>query len=165
MLVGVIKPMRFVRYCVAQLLGEIAASGIVLALTLGPLSVKSVRGYFLMRIVAADELLQHFSATKHQRSTRRIHRNVHLITIALVLAVLMLAVEKHQATPFAPVRLVYSCPRVRFAYAWHACQMTDRHRAYSVRVSSSQFYSSVPEDEEKIRLQPQTPAQTYYPHT
>jgi aquaporin rerated protein, other eukaryote len=41
-LVGVIGPVRFVLYCVAQLLGAIAASGLVLALTPGPLSVRSV---------------------------------------------------------------------------------------------------------------------------
>lgn len=31
------------------------------------------------------------------------------ITSALVLAVLMLAAEKHSATPFAPVRRLFSC--------------------------------------------------------
>lgn len=42
LLVGVIKPVRFVLYCVAQMLGAIAASGLVLALTPGPLAVKYV---------------------------------------------------------------------------------------------------------------------------
>lgn len=42
LLVGVIKPVRFVLYCVAQMSGAIAASGVLLALTPGPLSVKSV---------------------------------------------------------------------------------------------------------------------------
>jgi aquaporin related protein len=42
LLVGVIKPVRFVLYCIAQMLGAIAASGLILALTPGPLSVKSV---------------------------------------------------------------------------------------------------------------------------
>jgi aquaporin related protein len=40
LLCGVISPTRFVLYCVAQLLGSIAASGLVLGLTPGPLSVK-----------------------------------------------------------------------------------------------------------------------------
>jgi len=81
MLVGVIKPMRSVRYCVAQLLGEIAASGIVLALTLGPLSVNT----FLQQNTNAAQGVSIET----------------FITTALVLA--MLAVEKHQATPFAPI--------------------------------------------------------------
>lgn len=44
LLVGVIKPIRFVLYCIAQLLGAIAGSGLLIALTTGPLSVKSVFG-------------------------------------------------------------------------------------------------------------------------
>jgi aquaporin related protein len=36
LLTGVIKPVRFVLYCIAQLVGAIAASGVVLALTPGP---------------------------------------------------------------------------------------------------------------------------------
>lgn len=42
LLVGIIRPVRFVLYCVAQMLGAIAASGLVLALTPGPLASKSV---------------------------------------------------------------------------------------------------------------------------
>jgi len=82
-LVGVIGPVRFVLYCVAQLLGAIAASGLVLALTPGPLSVNT----FLQQNIntAQGVFIEMF------------------ITTALVLAVLMLAAEKHQATPFAPI--------------------------------------------------------------
>jgi aquaporin rerated protein, other eukaryote len=40
LLVGVIKPVRFALYCIAQLSGAIAASGLILALTPGPLAVK-----------------------------------------------------------------------------------------------------------------------------
>jgi aquaporin rerated protein, other eukaryote len=42
LLAGCIGPMRFVLYCVAQLTGAIAAAGIVLALTPGPLSYEYV---------------------------------------------------------------------------------------------------------------------------
>jgi hypothetical protein len=42
LLAGCIGPMRFVLYCIAQLTGAIAAAGIVLALTPGPLSYKYV---------------------------------------------------------------------------------------------------------------------------
>jgi len=74
---------RFVLYCIAQLLGAVAASGLVLALTPGPLSVNT----FLQQGInpAQGVFIEMF------------------ITTALVLAVLMLAAEKHQATPFAPI--------------------------------------------------------------
>ena len=39
-LVGVVGPVRFVLFCVAQMVGAIAASAIVYGLTPGPLSVK-----------------------------------------------------------------------------------------------------------------------------
>ncbi|EPQ54177.1 aquaporin-like protein [Gloeophyllum trabeum ATCC 11539] len=83
LLVGVIGPVRFVLYCIAQLLGGIAAAALVLALTPGPLSANT----FLQTGVNAAQgvFIEAF------------------ITAALVLAVLMLAAEKHQATPFAPI--------------------------------------------------------------
>ena len=42
LLLGCIGPTRFVLYCIAQLTGAIAAAGIVLALTPGPLTYKYV---------------------------------------------------------------------------------------------------------------------------
>ncbi|KAF8622002.1 hypothetical protein AX15_007356 [Amanita polypyramis BW_CC] len=42
-LVGVIRPVRFVLYCIAQLVGAIAGAALVHALTPGPLSVKYTR--------------------------------------------------------------------------------------------------------------------------
>ena len=39
-LVGVIQPVRFVLYCIAQLVGAVAGAALVYALTPGPLSVK-----------------------------------------------------------------------------------------------------------------------------
>ncbi|TFK50395.1 aquaporin-like protein [Heliocybe sulcata] len=82
-LCGVIGPVRFVLYCLAQLVGSIAAAGLVLALTPGPLAsnttlapgINSAQGVFIEMFV----------------------------TSALALSVLMLAAEKHQSTPFAPI--------------------------------------------------------------
>jgi aquaporin related protein len=42
LLTGVIGPLRFILYCIAQLTGAIAASGLILALTPGPLASKYV---------------------------------------------------------------------------------------------------------------------------
>lgn len=40
LLTGIIGPVRFVLYCIAQLAGGIAAAGLILALTPGPLASK-----------------------------------------------------------------------------------------------------------------------------
>jgi aquaporin related protein len=83
LLVGAIKPVRFVLYCIAQLSGAIAAAGLLLALTPGPLAVNTTLG---PNVSAAQGV---FIET--------------IITAVLVFSVLMLAVEKHPATPFAPI--------------------------------------------------------------
>ncbi|CCL98329.1 uncharacterized protein FIBRA_00323 [Fibroporia radiculosa] len=83
LLTGVVQPFRFALYSIAQLVGGITAAALVFALTPGPLAyntflhtgVNSAQGVFIEMF----------------------------ITAALVIAVLMLAAEKHQATPFAPV--------------------------------------------------------------
>lgn len=82
-LVGVIQPVRFVLYCIAQLIGAIVGAALVYALTPGPLSVNT----FIQKDInhAQAVFIEMFA------------------TSALVLAVLMLAAEKHQATPFAPI--------------------------------------------------------------
>ncbi|KAG1866115.1 aquaporin-like protein [Suillus subluteus] len=82
-LVGVMNPVRFVLFCIAQLVGSIAASALLLALTPGPLAVNT----FLQKGInsAQGVFIEMF------------------LTAALVLAVLMLAAEKSQVTPFAPV--------------------------------------------------------------
>lgn len=48
LLTGVIGPVRFVLYCIAQLLGGIAAAALILALTPGPLQSKYVLPWFIM---------------------------------------------------------------------------------------------------------------------
>lgn len=101
MLVGVITPVRFVLFCLAQLAGGITAAGLVLALTPGSLQSKSV----------INLLLHDFPLlTKTHSTTLAAGINPAqavfieaFITAALCLAVLMLAAEKHNATPFAPV--------------------------------------------------------------
>jgi aquaporin related protein len=82
-LVGCIGLVRFVLFSIAQLCGAIAAAAVILALSPGPCSfnthlapgINPVQGMFI----------EMFG------------------TSFLVLSILMLAVEKHQATPFAPV--------------------------------------------------------------
>ncbi|KAL0959898.1 hypothetical protein HGRIS_011565 [Hohenbuehelia grisea] len=82
-LVGVIKPVRFVLYCIAQLAGAIAAAALVRGLTSAPLAVNTT-------------LSSRTSVTKGVFIEM-------FVTAALVLSVLMLAAEKHESTPFAPV--------------------------------------------------------------
>jgi len=82
-LVGVVEPVKFVLFCIAQLAGSIAASALVLALTPGPLLCNSFPQSGVNKFQAV--FIEMF------------------ITAALVLAVLMLAAEKSLVTPFAPI--------------------------------------------------------------
>ncbi|KAJ7650862.1 aquaporin-like protein [Roridomyces roridus] len=91
MLLGILPPVRGVLYCIAQFAGSIASSAILLELT-GQLSV-----------------------TTSLRPGTTVTQGVFIeifITFALVIAVLMLAAEKHSATAFAPVGIgltLFSC--------------------------------------------------------
>lgn len=76
LLVGVIKPVRCILYCVAQLLGAIAGSAILLALTSKNLTVKWVSSWYLPPHTH-HSTYQHLSSTGDQCYTRRFHRNVH----------------------------------------------------------------------------------------
>jgi aquaporin related protein len=91
-LLGIIRPVRFVLFCIAQLVGAITASALIEALTPGQLSVNTVLHPSLSP--ACGVFIEMF------------------ITSALVLAVLMLAAEKHLTTPFAPIGIgltLFSC--------------------------------------------------------
>jgi aquaporin related protein len=83
LLVGAIKPVRFVLYCIAQFSGAIAAAGLLVVLTPGPLDINTTLGPHISPVQGV------FIET--------------IITAVLIFSVLMLAVEKHAATPFAPV--------------------------------------------------------------
>ncbi|EPT01266.1 hypothetical protein FOMPIDRAFT_135797, partial [Fomitopsis schrenkii] len=86
---GIIGPLRFVLYCIAQLVGGIAAAAIVLGLTPGP-------------------LLSNTMLAEHTNLAQGVFIEM-FITTALVLSVLMLAAEKHAATPVAPVGIGLTC--------------------------------------------------------
>jgi len=83
LLIGAIGPVRFVLYCLAQMVGGIVASALLLALLPGQLVVtpSPAVGVNAAQAVFIEAFL----------------------TAALVLAVLMLAAEKHRSTPFAPI--------------------------------------------------------------
>ncbi|KAJ8501844.1 hypothetical protein ONZ45_g12013 [Pleurotus djamor] len=82
-LTGIIGPVRLIAYIIAQLLGGIAAAGIIRGLTSAPLASNTILSPQTSH--AQGVFIEMF------------------ITAALVLAVLMLGAEKHDATPFAPV--------------------------------------------------------------
>ncbi|KAG9007960.1 hypothetical protein FRB94_008285 [Tulasnella sp. JGI-2019a] len=83
LLIGAIGPIRWALYCVAQLVGGIAAAAVIQALLPGPLASNTTPGGRTNNAQAI--FIEMF------------------ITAALVLAVLMLAAEKHHSTPFAPI--------------------------------------------------------------
>lgn len=82
-LVGAIGPVRWVLCCIAQMVGAIAASAVLLALLPGPLVVNVAPGAGINKAQAV--FIEMF------------------LTAALVLSVLMLAAEKHRSTAFAPI--------------------------------------------------------------
>lgn len=83
LLVGVITPVRFVLYCIAQMVGAIVASALLLALLPGPLLVSTTPAKGINDAQAV--FIEMF------------------MTAALCLSVLMLGAEKHASTPFAPI--------------------------------------------------------------
>ncbi|KAG9014673.1 Aquaporin-4 [Tulasnella sp. 427] len=83
LLIGAIGPVRWALCCFAQMVGAIAASGVLLALLPGPLAVNTTPGPGVNKAQAV--FIEMF------------------LTAALVLSVLMLAAEKHRSTPFAPI--------------------------------------------------------------
>ncbi|KZV91184.1 aquaporin-like protein [Exidia glandulosa HHB12029] len=82
-ILGVIKPFRYILFVIAQLVGGICAAAIVQGLMPGELNVNTVPSPGINRAQAL--FIEMF------------------VTSFLTLAVLMLAVEKHRSTPFAPV--------------------------------------------------------------
>ncbi|KAH9032654.1 aquaporin-like protein [Lactarius pseudohatsudake] len=82
-LIGAIRPVRFILFCIAQLTGAITAAAVILSLTPGALTYNTVPSPNIN--LAQGVFIEMF------------------ITAALCLAVLMLAAEKHSATPFAPI--------------------------------------------------------------
>jgi len=83
LLVGAIGPVRFIMYCIAQLVGAIVAAAILVALLPSELVVSTTPGPGVNKAQAV--WIEAF------------------ITAALCLSVLMLAAEKHRSTAFAPI--------------------------------------------------------------
>ncbi|KIM23383.1 hypothetical protein M408DRAFT_321077 [Serendipita vermifera MAFF 305830] len=82
-LIGQITTMQLVLYIIAQLVGSIAASAVILGLFPGPLFIRSKLGEGTS--LAQGVFLEMFA------------------TSILILAILMLAAEKSRATPMAPI--------------------------------------------------------------
>ncbi|KAJ7888638.1 aquaporin-like protein [Mycena olivaceomarginata] len=90
-LLGILPPFRGLLYVIAQLMGSVLASALLLGLT-GTLSVKCD-----IHCSKYHMVLQHFTPARHFRHSGRVH---HLCSRH---PVLMLAAEKHQATAFTPI--------------------------------------------------------------
>ncbi|KAG8864336.1 Aquaporin-4 [Tulasnella sp. 330] len=92
LLIGAIGPVRWALCCAAQLVGGIAAAAVLQGLLPGPLASNTTPGGETS--LAQAVFIEMF------------------ITAALVLAVLMLAAEKHRSTAFAPIGIgltLFSC--------------------------------------------------------
>ncbi|KZT64590.1 aquaporin-like protein [Daedalea quercina L-15889] len=119
---GIIGPLRFVLYCIAQLAGGIVAAAIVLALTPGPLLSNTVLADGVN--VAQGVFIEMF------------------ITAALVLSVLMLAAEKHAATPFAPVGIGLTSFVCHLWGVYYTCGAMNVARAFGPAVVTRFPYST-----------------------
>ncbi|KAJ7328696.1 aquaporin-like protein, partial [Mycena albidolilacea] len=107
-LLGILPPFRGLLYVIAQFMGSVLASTLLLGLR-GTLSVK-------------HDI--HCSNTSLRPGTS-VTQGV-FITCALVMAVLMLAAEKHQATAFAPIGFgltLFSCHLYVFATFYTGASM------------------------------------------
>lgn len=105
-IVGSIGAVRFVLFFIAQLAGGIAAAALLRALTPEPLAVKYD---FSLPCLQSAQCLHYANNSVFLQSGINKAQGVFIemfITSALVLAVLMLAVEKHLVTPFAPVSYI-----------------------------------------------------------
>ncbi|KAF8207009.1 aquaporin-like protein [Mycena galopus ATCC 62051] len=104
-LLGILPPFRGLLYFIAQFLGSVLAAAILLGLT-GTLSVNT-------------------SLQPGTSPTQGVFIEM-FITCALVIAVLMLAAEKHQATAFAPIGIgltLFSCHLGSFATFYTGASM------------------------------------------
>ncbi|KZO90480.1 aquaporin-like protein [Calocera viscosa TUFC12733] len=81
--VGVIGPVRWLFFCIAQMVGAIVASAILKGLMPGPLNISTMpaQGVNIAQALFTEMFM----------------------TCFLTLSVLMLAVEKHKTTPIAPI--------------------------------------------------------------
>ncbi|KAJ7284399.1 putative aquaporin 1 [Mycena rebaudengoi] len=94
-LLGILTPIRCGLYCLAQFSGSILASALLLALTTGRGERLAVNTFLQPDITPVQGVFIEM-----------------FITSALVISVLMLAAEKHQATAFAPIGIgltLFSC--------------------------------------------------------
>ncbi|KAG2086728.1 aquaporin-like protein [Suillus cothurnatus] len=113
-LVGLMNPVRFVLFCIAQLVGAIAASALLFALTPGPLyGINSFQGVFIEMFLAAT----------------------------LALAVLMLAAEKSQVTPFAPIGIGLTLFVGHLWAVFYTCASMNTARSFGPAVVTGFPYS------------------------
>jgi len=107
-IIGGINTVRFLLYVMAQLAGGIAGAALVRALTPGAFDVK-YEPYLILSFGKENTYLTSNHSVYLQNGTTKT-QGIFIemfITAALVLAVLMMAAEKHETTPFAPVSDIF----------------------------------------------------------
>lgn len=118
LITGVIGPVRFILYAIAQLVGGITAAAIIEGLTPDALASKYVAPV-VRALRSADTSICSTFPAQGINNAQAVFIEM-FITSFLVIAVLMMAAEKHAATPFAPV-----CRRF---VSRVSCQLTTSHR-------------------------------------
>lgn len=122
MLLGVISPVRFVLYSIAQLLGAIAASAVLLGVLPGPLLVNCApsNGTGVAQALFYEMFL----------------------TFGLCMTVIMLAVEKNKSTPLAPLAIGFALFSTQLAGINFTGAAVNTARAFGSAVVTADFVGS-----------------------
>jgi len=120
-LLGAISPIRFAFYFVAQLLGAIAAGGVLQGLLPGPLNVNCSLGSGTG--LAQGLFLEMF------------------LTFGFVMTIVMVAVDKNKSTPLAPLAIGFALFSTQLAGINFTGASVNSARALASAVASRQFVS------------------------
>lgn len=104
-LLKVITPLRFVLFCVAQLLGAMAAAGVLEGLLPGGLNVNCAPGN---GIGIAQVCVRSTRSGEPADMTNQAMFYEMFLTFALCMVVVMVAVEKNKSTPLAPLAIGFA---------------------------------------------------------
>jgi len=118
-LLGAITPFRFVLYVFAQLLGAIAAAGVLQGLLPGELNVNCAPGN---GIGIAQALFYEM-----------------FLTFALCITVIMVAVEKNKSTPFSPLAIGFALFATQLAGIQFTGAAVNTARAFGPAVATRTF--------------------------
>jgi len=118
-LLKIITPVRFVLYCIAELLGAMAAAGVLEGILPGGLNVNCAPGN---GIGTAQALFYEM-----------------FLTFALIMVVLMVLIEKNKSTPLAPLAIGFALFATQLAGIQFTGAAVNTARAFGSAVATRTF--------------------------